>query len=105
MSKKSLEKFLATLASAHTEEEVKFAYAKYFDLDYDTSHRHDLYTKQVFFEFKSNKNFHNLKARSSIIAQTLYYIRRLKFGGEAEQPVPYQLCMADQNEAMIGWST
>ena len=101
MSKKSLEKFLATLASAHTEEEVKFAYAKYFDLDYDTSHRHDLYTKQVFFEFKSNKNFHNLKARSSIIAQTLYYIRRLKFGGEAEQPVPYQLCMADQNEAMI----
>ena len=101
MSKKSLEKFLASLSNAHTEEEVKFAYAKYFDLDYDTSHRHDLYTKQVFFEFKSNKNFHNLNTRASIIAQTLYYIRRLKFGGDAEQPVPFQLCMADQNEAMI----
>ncbi len=101
MSKKSLDKFFASLASARTEEEVKFAYAKYFDLDYDTSHRHDLYHKQVFFEFKSNKNFHNLKTRATTLAQTLYYIHRLKFGGDAEQPVPYQLCMADQNEAII----
>lgn len=101
MTKKSLDKFFSSLGNAHTEEEVKFAYAKYFDLDYDTSHRHDLYTKQVFFEFKCNKNFHNLKVRASVLAQTLYYIRRLKFGGDAEQPVPYQLLMADQNEAVI----
>lgn len=80
---------------------MKFAYAKYFDLKYDTSHRHDLYTKHVFFEFKSNKNFHSLKTRASALAQTLYYIRRLKLGGDGDLPVPYQLCMADQNEAMI----
>lgn len=101
MSKKSLEKFFSSLASARTEEEVKFAYAKYFNLTYDTSHRHDLYTKQVFFEFKCNKNLHNLKTRATVLAQTLYYIHRLKFGGGAEQPVPYQLLMADQNEAII----
>ena len=101
MSKKTLDKFFGSLAAARTEEEVKFAYAKYFDLDYDTSHRHDLYHKQVFFEFKSNKNFHNLKTRATTLAQTLYYIHRLKFGGDAEQPVPAYLCMADQNEAII----
>ncbi len=101
MTKRALEKFFASLATANTEEDVKFAYAKYFGLDYDTAHRHDLYTKQVFFEFKCNKNFHNLKTRATVLAQTLYYIRRLKFGGGAEQPVPYQLCMADQNEAII----
>lgn len=101
MTKKALDKFFASLAGSHTEEEVKFAYAKYFDLDSDTSHRHDLYTKQVFFEFKSNKNFHNLKTRATVLAQTLYYFHRLKFGGDAEHPVPYQLCMADQNEAII----
>jgi hypothetical protein len=101
MTKKSLNKFFASLASANTEEDVKHAYARYFDLDYDTAHGHDLYTKQVFFEFKCNKNLHNLRARAGTLAQTLYYIRRLKFGGDAEQPVPYQLCLADQNEAII----
>lgn len=101
MSKVSLDKFFASLANSHTEEDVKHAYAKYFDLEYDTAHRHDLYTKQVFFEFKFNKHLHNLKSRASTLAQTLYYIHRLKFGGDADQPVPFQLCMADQNEAII----
>lgn len=101
MTKKALDKFFSSLASSHTEEEVKHAYAKYFNIDYDTAHGHDLYTKQVFFEFKCNKNFHNLKTRASVLAQTLYYIRRLKFGGGADQPVPFQLGMADQNEAVI----
>ncbi|MEO6051906.1 MAG: hypothetical protein ABIP78_11320 [Pyrinomonadaceae bacterium] len=101
MSKKTLDKFFASLAGSHTEEDVKNAYARYFDIDYDTANKHDLYTKQVFFEFKFNKNFHNLKVRATTLAQTLYYIHRLKFGGDAEQPVPYQLCMADQNEAII----
>ena len=98
---KSLDKLFSLLAGSHTEEDVKHAYARCFDIDYDTANRHDLYTKQVFFEFKFNKNFHNLKTRASTLAQTLYYIHRLKFGGDAEQPVPFGLCMADQNEAMI----
>jgi len=78
-SKKTLAKFFSSLKSAATEEEVKFAYAKYFNLDYDTKLRHDLYTQHVFFEFKSNKNFHNLKVRASVLAQTLYYIRRFRY--------------------------
>ncbi|MGI8409736.1 MAG: hypothetical protein ACR2M8_07655, partial [Pyrinomonadaceae bacterium] len=101
MTKKALDKFFSSLANANTEEDVKNAYARFFSIDYDTAHKHDLYTKQVFFEFKCNKNFHNLKTRASTLAQTLYYIHRLKFGGDADQPVPFQLCMADQNEAII----
>ena len=100
MTKKSIDKFFASLAGSHTEEDVKHAYARYFDLDYDTAQHNDLYTKQVFFEFKFNKNFHNLKVRATTLGQTLYYIRRLKYGGDGDRPVPYQLCMADQNEAM-----
>ena len=45
MTKKSLDKFFTSLANSHTEEDVKYAYAKYFDIDYDTAHGHDLYTK------------------------------------------------------------
>ena len=78
MTKKSLDKFFATLAASRTEEEVKHAYAQYFSIEYDTAHGYDLYTKQVFFEFKSNKNFHNLKVRATTLAQTLYYIHRTK---------------------------
>jgi len=101
MSKKALDKFFSNIANVHTEEDVKNAYARYFRLEYDTAHKHDLYTKQVFFEFKFNKNFHNLKTRASVLAQSLYYVRRLKFGTFADKPVPLNLCMADQNEAIF----
>jgi len=100
--------FKKRLDAATQEEVVKATYATYFKIKYDTSHHHDLYTPQVFFEFKTNKNFHNLKALSTILAQSLYYIRRLKYIAVG-QPIPFFICLADKNEALLTetskWST
>lgn len=96
----TFEEFKNRLEKATTEEVVKAAYANYFKLKYDTSHRHDLYTTQVLFEFKTDKNFQNLKALATILAQSLYYIRRLKYG-EIEKVIPFFICLADKNEAVL----
>lgn len=101
MTKKALEKFFSSIAKCHTEEDVKNAYARYFKIEYNTAHKHDLFTPHVFFEFKYNKNFQNLKTRATVLAQCMYYVRRLKFGTFADMPVPFYLCMADQNEAIL----
>jgi hypothetical protein len=60
------------LKNSKTEEDVKHAYAGYFDIPYNTSDRHDLYTAQVLFEFKFDKDFRNVKNLAAVIAQTLY---------------------------------
>lgn len=96
----TFEEFKNRLDKATTEEVVKATYATYFKLKYDTSHHHDLYTPQVFFEFKADKNFHNLKALATILAQSLYYIRRLKYV-EVEKAIPFFICLADKNEATL----
>ena len=104
----TFEDFKKRLDKATQEEVVKATYATYFKIKYDTSHHHDLYTPQVFFEFKTDKNFHNLKAFATILAQSLYYIRRLKYV-EVEKAIPFFICLADKNEASITetgkWST
>lgn len=104
----TFEDFKNRLDKATQEEVVKATYASYFKIKYDTSHHHDLYTPQVFFEFKTDKNFHNLKALATILAQSLYYIRRLKYVAVG-QAIPFFICLADKNEASITetgkWST
>jgi len=57
----TFEEFKNWLDKATTEEVVKATYATYFKIKYNTSHHHDLYTPQVFFEFKADKNFLSLK--------------------------------------------
>ncbi len=101
MAKNDSAKFFHSIKYGKTEEDVKHAYADYFGIRYNTADKHDLYTPQVFFEFKFHKNFENLKARAAILAQTLYYIRRLKFGGFVDKPIPFTICLADQNEAIV----
>ena len=101
MSAIDLNKFFISINRGKTEEDIKYAFAKFFDISYDTSDQHDLYTPRVLFEFKFDKNFANLKTRSQIIAQTLYYVRRLKFHGYIDKPIPPILCLADQNEAIL----
>jgi len=96
----TFEEFKSRLNNSTTEEDVKATYANFFKIKYDTSHHHDLYTPQVLFEFKANKNFHNLKAFATILAQSLYYIRRLKYI-EVDKPIPYFICLADKNEASL----
>lgn len=101
MSKTDINKFFNLITKGKTEEDIKNAYAKYFELTYDTSDRHDLYTPRVLFEFKFNKNLKNLKTRSSVIAQVLYYVKRLKFGDFTDKPIPPILCLADEDEAIL----
>jgi len=97
---KDYTKFKTDLAKAHTEEDVKNAYAKHFKISYDTSDRHDLYTPQVLFEFKYDKNMLNLRARAAVLAQTLYYVHRLKYGF-TQKAIPVFLCLSDKNETVI----
>ena len=92
--------FCRELDRGHTEEDIKHSFANHFGIKYDTSDRHDLYTEQVLFEFKYNKNFDNLKSRATVLAQTLYYVHRLKYGF-TDKIIPPILCLADKNEVMI----
>ncbi|MDQ6786900.1 MAG: hypothetical protein M3033_08845, partial [Acidobacteriota bacterium] len=101
MAKNDSAKFFHLIKNGKTEEDIKHAYAEYFGIQYNTADKHDLYTAQVFFEFKFHKNFENVKIRAAILAQILYYVRRLKFGGYVDKPIPFNLCFADQNEAAL----
>ncbi len=96
----TFEDFKQKLSLAKSEETVKAIYAKYFKINFDASDRHDLYTPQILFEFKHDKNLDNLKAKATILAQTLYYIRKLKFH-EVNKVIPFFICLADVNEACL----
>ncbi|MDD5360561.1 MAG: hypothetical protein PHN88_00400 [Ignavibacteria bacterium] len=91
---------MSDLSSGKTEEEIKSAYARHFNIKYDTKDHVDLYTTSVLFEFKHDKNLASLKVRSAILAQTLYYLHKLKYGF-TEKPIPQCVCIADKNEAFI----
>ncbi len=96
----SYKNFCLDLNNGNTEEDIKFIFAKHFGIKYDTSAGIDLYTPHVLFEFKYNKNFENLKSRATVLAQTLYYVHRLKYGLTDKQ-IPPILCLADKNEVII----
>lgn len=88
------------LAEASTEEEVKFFFAKFFKLKPDTKNFIDLYTPQILFEFKFDAPIENIQSRAKVIAQTLYYVRRLKFGRDY-RPVSQNICIVTKNSAAI----
>ena len=90
----------AKLAQCNSEEEVKSEFAKAFKLKLDTRSRMDLYTPQILFEFKFKRNLQVLTSRAAIVAQMLYYIRRLKIGN-SKLTVPRLLCAVDHNQAFI----
>lgn len=77
-------KLFENLSNAQTEEEVKNIFAKFFDLKLSTKNYIDLYTEQILFEFKFDANLKNISTLATCIAQTLYYIRRLKFSLNGE---------------------
>ena len=80
---------------------MKAAWAKCFDLEYDTADHHDLYTEQVLFEFKHQRNFDQPVQRAATLAQLLYYVRRLKLGGTTKG-IPANFCLADRATAVLG---
>ena len=93
-------KFSKQLLKAKTEEEVKNAYARQFSLEYDTEFRHDLYSPEIFFEFKFLRGLQKRAARAAVLAQIMYYIRRLRLG-HAEKVIPPVLCVADSQRAFF----
>ena len=74
------------LSDAATEEELKNFFAKFFKLKLSTKNFIDLYTAQILFEFKFDAPINNIQTRAAAVAQTLYYIRRLKFGSDIRTP-------------------
>lgn len=106
-SKKSQNSFVVlskNLEKAPTEEQVKHYFADYFEIDYDTSDRHDLYTEWWLFEFKHDKNLENHRVCATVLAQALYYIHEIKYDDKKlfwNKPIPNHIFLVDKNEAMI----
>ena len=101
MSSKRAAALLKRLDKAKTEEAVKAAWAKCFDLELDTTDDHDLYTEQVLFEFKFERNFDQPAQRAAVLAQLLYYLHRLKLG-QSTKGIPASFCLADRRHALVG---
>lgn len=89
-----------TLQAALTEEELKNFFAKRFKIKFETKNFIDLYTPQILFEFKLDSNLHNNQILAKIVAQTLYYVRRLKFGNDY-RPVSQNICIVTKNFSVI----
>lgn len=86
------------LRACRDEEEVKSEFAKFFKIKLIThKYKIDLYTEQALYEFKYDRNFKSKTERAKVIAQTLYYIRKLKYGSLTE-PVPDTIVVIDKNE-------
>lgn len=93
-------KFHKELKKAEEEEDVKISYINFFGLDHDTSGKRDLYTPEVLYEFKFDKDMRNVGEESAVLAQILYYVRRLKYGDD-DKAIPPYLCLADVNETVL----
>ena len=92
--------FHRELRRASVEEDVKAAYRKFFSLPQDSSKHQDLYTPQILFEFKFDRNLTNNHVKAEVFAQILYYVHRLKFEANTK-PIPPFLCLADVNEMIL----
>lgn len=120
MAKKDIAKFRDLLNKCHVEDDVRAAYAKFFNIPFDASDYMDLYTPHVLFEFKFDKNLSKSSDKARVLAQALYYVRRLYMGDMDEinsneqkslfdmaklmekiRPVSPIICLADVNEAIL----
>ena len=119
----NLNQFRLLLSHCKVEDDVRAAYSKFFDIPFDASEYIDLYTPQVLFEFKYDKNLSRNHEKARVLAQALYYVRRLRYGDIDElkakeestlfsqdqmqelmqglRPVPPTICLADVNEAVL----
>lgn len=101
MSSKRAAALIERLEKAKTEEAVKAAWARCLELELDTTDDHDLYTDRVLFEFKLERNFDQPAQRAAVLAQLLYYLRRLKLGA-SNKGIPAAFCLADRRHAVVG---
>src|SRR5260221_5265240 len=97
---KNFSSFSKALLKAKTEEEVKHAYAEHFGLDYDTEFRHDLYSPEIFFEFKFSRSLQKRNSRAAVLAHVMYYVRRLRLG-YADKIVSPVIFVADGHDRFL----
>jgi len=97
---KSFSTFSEQIGRAKTEEEVKHAFAAHFGLDYDTEFHHDLYSPEIFFEFKFSRSLQKRNSRAAVLAQVMYYVRQLRLG-HADKVIPPVICIADSDQAFF----
>ena len=84
------------------EEEVKAEFCKFFKMKIKALGNIDHYTEQVLFEFKLDCNFKSSVNVARVLAQVMYYARKLKFGaGYTRYPLPPMICVVDKNEAFF----
>ena len=87
--------FSEIIAATETEEDFKFTFAKYMSLKPSSKNFVDLYTPQIIFEFKFDANLKNVRELAKVVAQTLYYVRRLKFGKD-NRPMSQNICVVSK---------
>ena len=90
------------LSPCKKEEEVKAEFCKFFKMKIKALGNIDHYTEQVLFEFKYDRNFKSIANVATVLAQVMYYARKLKFGaGLTRYPLPPMICVVDKNEAFF----
>ena len=90
------------LASCRKEEEVKAEFCKFFKLKIFALGGIDHYEPGVLFEFKHDWDFSNPGMVARVLAQVMYYARRLKFSAAMTRYVlPPVICVVDRDEAFF----
>lgn len=97
MSKQGL---YSLFSSCNKEEELKSEFCKFFHVKLNAIKGIDHYSSNILFEFKYDRNFRVRNNIASVLAQTMYYVRWLKFGNSKLRIPPY-ICVIDKNEAFF----
>lgn len=94
---KNTDAIYTRLNKAGTEEAVKAVFVKHFKLEFNSDDRVDLLTPPILWEFKLNRNMRNEWPK--ILAQALYYIRRIR--ENSTSPVPRFIALVDRDEGTL----
>ncbi|MBR3049888.1 MAG: hypothetical protein IKG61_00370 [Selenomonadaceae bacterium] len=82
--------FYEYIKPAMKEDALVHYFANYFKIrNFDSANYIDLYTPEIFFEFKTNENFKNPSIFAETVAQALYYAKRLYSGDDPRPLSPY----------------
>ncbi|MBP5188877.1 MAG: hypothetical protein J6Z50_07080 [Fibrobacterales bacterium] len=96
----SAKSLYARFSTCNKEEEVKSEFCKFFKVKLNAIKGIDHYSENVLFEFKYDKNFRQKNVVATVLAQTMYYVRWLKYG-TSNLGIPPYICVIDKNEAFF----
>ena len=96
----STKSLYARFSACNKEEEIKSEFCKFFKAKLKAVGGIDHYSENVLFEFKYDKNFRQKNVVAAVLAQTMYYVRWLKYG-TSNLGIPPYICVIDKNEAFF----